>query len=117
MEFTSYCAFYTHMYYVPWKSLVITVTLVGLPLPAGLTTRTVILYEVLLVNPVNVMNVLLIILIVPRDGDIVAMYLDELHDGGSDDKETVMVQVLASAINIVGGSNTSVKKHTTYNKD
>ena len=62
--------------------LVITVTLIGLPLPALLTACTVILYEVLLFNSVNVNNVLLIIFIVPSSGDIAALYFSEtrLHD-------------------------------------
>ena len=42
------------------------------------------------------------------------MYLDEPHDGGSDDRETVTVLVLVSIINIVGGSNASVKEYNTY---
>ena len=98
--------------YIHCILLVITVTIADLPLPAGLLACTVIIYEVLLVNPVNAMNVLLIIVIVPSDGNIVAWYLDEPHDGGSDDRETVMVLVLASTFNIVGGLNASVKEHT-----
>ena len=46
------------------------------------------------------------------------MYPDEPHDGGGDDRETVMVLALASTINIVGGSSASVKeKHTMLNEN
>ena len=55
------------------------------------------------------MNVLLII-IIPWGGDIVAMYPDEPHDGGGDGRKIVMLLALALTINIVGGSSASVKE-------
>ena len=54
--------------------------------------------------------------LLPWDGDIVARYPDEPHDGGGDDRETVMVLALASIINIVGGSSASVKEKNTMLK-